>query len=129
MTIAVPLFGLRVSPRFDCAPAMMLVAVEGGQITSREEVSMGQINSLARINWICQHGVDVVICGGITRFSVRILMDRGVQVFPWVMGDVEEVMGMFLSGRLRSGQVIEAGRRQRRWRCWGRRGNTPWFMD
>ena len=129
MTIAVPLFGLRVSPRFDCAPDMMLVTVDGGEITSRQRFSMGQINSLARINWICQRGVDVVVCGGITRFSMRSLTNRGLQVFPWVTGDAEEIIEMFLSGRLRSGLVVEAGKRQRRWRCRGRRGNAPWVMD
>ena len=125
MTIALPLFGSRVSPRFDCAPAMLLVTVADGQITGKETISMEDRNSLARANWLCQRGADVVICGGISCFSLRLLADRDLRVFPWVAGDIDDAIRLFLSGQLRSGLVIGPGGRRRRWRCRGRGGGFP----
>jgi predicted Fe-Mo cluster-binding NifX family protein len=128
MTIAIPLFGSRVSPRFDHAPNMLLITADGEKITGRERCSMGAQNSLARVNWLCQRGVDVVICGGISRFSLRSLTRRGLRVFPWVTGDIEEVIQLLLSGQLRSGLVIGPGGRCRRWRRRGKEEGAPWFL-
>lgn len=128
MTVALPVFSSRVSPRFDCAPDVLLVTVDGSRITGRERCSLQGRNPLARVNWLCQRGVDVVICGGISRFSLRSLINRGLRVFPWVTGDVEDVVQLFLSAQLQPGLVIEHGERPRRRHRRGVKGGRPWFM-
>ena len=128
MTIAFPVFSSRVSPRFDCAPDVLLVTVDGDRVTGRESCSLQGRNSLARVNWLCQRGVDVIICGGISRFSLRSLMNRGLRVFPWVTGDVEDTVKLFLSGQLQPGLIIEPGKRPRRRHRRAKGGCTPWFM-
>jgi len=119
--VAVPLFSSRVSPRFDCAPAVLLATVQDGRIIARETVSAAESNPLARINWLSRRGVRAVICGGLSRFSMRMLIDRGVQVFPWVAGDVEDALGLFLDGRLQAATMIGPGGRGRRCRRRGGR--------
>jgi predicted Fe-Mo cluster-binding NifX family protein len=128
MTIALPLFSSRVSPRFDCAPDVLLVTVDGDRITGRERCSLLGRNPLARVNWLCQRGVDVIICGGISRFSLRSVMNRGLRVFPWVTGDVDDAVRLFLSGQLQPDLVIEPGKTPLRRRRRGKGGGTPWFM-
>jgi predicted Fe-Mo cluster-binding NifX family protein len=128
MTIAIPLFGSRVSPRFDHAHDMLLITVDGEKIAARERLSMGEQNPLTRVNWICQRGVDVVICGGISRFSLRSLTRRGLRVFPWVTGNIEEVIQLLLGGQLRSRLAVEPGGRCRRWRQRRKGQGAPWFL-
>ena len=128
MTIAIPLFGSRVSPRFDHAPDMLLITADGEKITARERFSMGGQNPLTRVNWVCQRGVDVVICGGISRFTLRYLTRRGMRVFPWVTGDIEKVIKLLLSGQLRSRLAVGPGGRCRRWRRRGKEEGAPWFL-
>ncbi|MFC1683480.1 NifB/NifX family molybdenum-iron cluster-binding protein [Candidatus Zixiibacteriota bacterium] len=113
MTIALPLFGSRISPRFDCAAQVMLARVEDGRVVARESVATEAQHCLTRINWLCQRGVQVVICGGISGFSLRMLKDRGLRVLPGLTGDAEEVLQLFLDGRLRSNQFKSGGRRRR----------------
>jgi predicted Fe-Mo cluster-binding NifX family protein len=121
MTVAVPLFGSRVSPRFDCAPAVLLATVEQGKVIRRETIPIAERNPLARIGWLCQQQAGIVICGGISGFSIRLLTDRGIQVIPWVWGDVDDALQLFASGRLQSGLIIGPGGRGRRCRRRGRR--------
>jgi len=119
--IAIPIFSSRVSPRFDCAPAMLLATARNGRVVARETVPVKEGNPLSRINWLCRQGVRVVICGGLSRFSMRMLMDRGVQVFPWVVGDIDDALRLFLDQRLQPGLMIGPGGRGRR--CHRRAGN------
>jgi predicted Fe-Mo cluster-binding NifX family protein len=119
--VAVPMFSTRVSPRFDCAPAMLLATVQDSRIVARETVQVNAPNPLSRINWLCRQGVQAVICGGLSRFSMRMLTDRGVQVFPWVAGDAEDALRLFLDGRLQAGPSVGPGGRGRRCRRRGGR--------
>ena len=124
MIVAIPLFSTRISPRFDCAPAILLVTVQEGRIVARQTVQVQVPNPLARINWLCRQGVQAVICGGLSRFSMRMLMDRGVQVFPWVAGDAEDALRLFLDDRLQAGTMIgPGGRGGHRRRRGGRRSD------
>lgn len=116
MIVAVPLFSSRVSPRLDCAPAMLLATVQDGRIAARRTAQMEELNPLARINWLSRQGVQAVICGGLSRFSMRMLMDRGVQVFPWVSGDADDALQMFLNNRLQAAAMTASGGRGRRCR-------------
>jgi predicted Fe-Mo cluster-binding NifX family protein len=92
----------------------MLVRIQDGQIATRESVDAEIQHCLGRINWLCQRGVEMVICGGISGFSLRMLADRGIRVMPGVAGDVDEVLRLFLDKQLESSQLIQgAGRRRR----------------
>ena len=126
MIVAIALFSSRISPRFDCAPAMLLATVKDGRIVARQTVQAQEVNPLARINWLSRQGVQAVICGGLSRFSMRMLLDRGMEVFPWVSGDAEDALRLFLDGRLQAGTMIgPGGRGCRRRRRGGRRSNRP----
>jgi predicted Fe-Mo cluster-binding NifX family protein len=123
MTVAVPLFGSRVSPRFDCAADMLLVKVENGRVATMESVAMGAQHSLARVNWLYRQGVQVVICGGISGFSLRMMMDRGLRVLTGVTGDADDALQLFLNNQLQGDLVIGPGGRGRRCRRRGGGGS------
>jgi predicted Fe-Mo cluster-binding NifX family protein len=47
-------------------------------------------------------GVDVVICGGIDRWSADSLQSAGVTLYGWISGSIEETFAALLRGELRS---------------------------
>ncbi|MFQ5707042.1 MAG: NifB/NifX family molybdenum-iron cluster-binding protein [bacterium] len=98
--IAIPIFGTRVSSRFDCADNLLVVTSEKGKVNRVERVSFVQANPLERINMLAQLGTDVVICGGLTETCANKLSDCHIQVIPWVRGEAEEVVQQFLHGKL-----------------------------
>ncbi len=102
MKIAIPTFGTRVSPRFDCAQAVLIVSVEDAESAGREELVASGWAPRQRINKLLELGVDMVICGGIDRWSAESLQSAGVTIHGWMAGEIEDVLAALLRGELDS---------------------------
>ncbi|MGD0919265.1 MAG: hypothetical protein ABSB22_22720 [Thermodesulfobacteriota bacterium] len=121
MKIAIPIFGNRISPRFDFSPELWLITVENGELVNQEKIPTANLNLPQRLEQITSNGVDKVICGGIDGFCLNQLGTRGIDVVEDVMGEAEVAFHLFMRGRLRPGFCCE--RRKRR------RGFCPWRTD
>ncbi len=121
MKVAITNHDGRVSPVFDVARRLVLADVEQGRETSRKEEVLDQANPAARAHRIAEIGVDVLICGAISRPLQDMLTSFGVQVTPWVCGSVEEVLQAFLCGRLSNASFLMPGCCGRRRRVHGHR--------
>jgi predicted Fe-Mo cluster-binding NifX family protein len=112
MKIAIPIFGERISPRFDFSPEMWIIEVEKGEILRQEKLSTANLTLPRRLEQIASTGVDKVICGGIDGFCRDQLGCRGIDVIQDVIGDAEMIFDLFMRGRLRPGLCCEKkGRR------------------
>ncbi len=131
--IAIPVFGTRVSPRFDFAQRALIIDVRDKKVDSSREVSFDICPIFDRLTFLLQQGVQVLICGGIRRCDYFALANAGITVFPGLVGEVDELMEMFFNGDLPRNESLfmehegEAGRNPgkgygRGHRC---RGN-PW---
>ena len=127
MRIAIPMFNSRVSPRFDFASRMLIATIDNGEVVERREHSLTNLNPIRRSALLSELGVNVLICGGISDFSVRLLMGNGIEVIPMVAGEVEDVLNLFINDNLNSAIIpIVSGRGYvhhpgRRGRCRGKR--------
>jgi len=123
MKLAIPLFGTRISPRFDCAPALMLVTLENGEVVKKERLLLGGLNPLERIAKLSEIGANVVICGAIDGFSHSLLIQRGIRIYSWVTGDAEKALKLFINGDLQPGIIIMPGGKRG---CWRFRRGAKW---
>ncbi len=126
MKIAIPLFGSRVSPRFGCEPEMLIIEVEEDKDINRQKFPTTGLGIPQRISLLLSLSVDTLICGGIGTFCLRTLSGRGFQIIPGVIGEVDEVLKCFLSGKLREGQCVRERRRCRRGRS--QSFGAPFFL-
>ena len=117
MKIAIPLFGNRISPRFDFSPEMWIIDVEGGKVLGQEKLPTANLNLPQRLEQITSNGVNKVICGGMDGFCQNQLGSRGIDVVQDVIGEAEIVFDLFMRGRLRPGLCCE-GRGRRRFCAW-----------
>jgi len=101
MKVAIPIFGPRVSPRFDYAPALLLFNLEDNRVVESEKFSLQAWDRLQRLQKLRELGVKTLICGGIDGNSAQILSDYGIRVIAWVAGEADEAMRCFLQGKLR----------------------------
>ncbi len=102
MKVAIPVFNSRVSPRFDFAPKILLATVNGKRVVEREQYSLVHLNPIRRNSLLCELGVDVLICGGISIFSQRLIVNKGIDLIPMVQGEVDQVLNLFINGNLDS---------------------------
>jgi predicted Fe-Mo cluster-binding NifX family protein len=121
MKVIIPSWQGRVSPVLDVAGRFLLVTVEQGQETTRDEVSLGATELLARARQISTLGAEAVICGAISRPLELALRSAGVQVVADVCGQVDDVLSAFADGRLNEDAYLMPGcRGRRRHGCLGR---------
>ncbi|MBN1543276.1 hypothetical protein JW992_14135 [candidate division KSB1 bacterium] len=98
--IAIPVFEDRISNRLDCCEHFLLVTLERGKIKKRESIRLPQQDSLAKLKAMIDLGLDVVICNGITDFYSQRLLEKHIQVIPWISGNVDAVLTRYLHNRL-----------------------------
>ena len=111
MKIAIPMFNSRVSPRFDFASRMLIATIDNREVVERSEHSLKNLNPIRRGALLSELGVNVLICGGISDFSMRLLMGNGIEVIPMVAGEVEDVINLFINGNLNAAIIpIVSGR-------------------
>lgn len=96
MTIAMPLFGKRVSPHFSTAPELFVALAEDRRISSCMRFDFGTISLAAKRQKILTLGVDTLVCGGIDRTTHGWLQKRGIKVVANVQGEAEEVLASLL---------------------------------
>jgi predicted Fe-Mo cluster-binding NifX family protein len=125
MKIAIPLFGTRISPRFDFSPEIRIITVEDGKVVHQENFPVAHLNLPQRLDQLASNGVNQVICGGIDGFCLNQLGNKGIHVLHNVVGKAEVAFNLFLKGRLRPGFCCE--RRGRRFCGW--KNGPPWKED
>jgi len=111
MKIAIPMFTNRVSPRFDFASKVLIAAIDDRRVLERQEFSLINLNPIRRNSLLCELGVNVLICGGISTFAQRLAVGNGIDVIPMVQGEIEKVLNLFIRGDLSSAIIpISSGK-------------------
>ncbi|HUT35338.1 MAG TPA: NifB/NifX family molybdenum-iron cluster-binding protein [Planctomycetota bacterium] len=123
MKVAIPLFGSRVSPRFDSGAQLLVAEVEDGAVGAAEQVTDAAGNPLQRVAHLRELEVDTVICGAVTEFLLRHLAANGIRVFPWVFCEAGEALEALAHGELPASPPPGAGRARGRGRRRRRMGS------
>jgi predicted Fe-Mo cluster-binding NifX family protein len=98
--VAIPMFGERVSPRFDCAASFLLVEIEHGEVLNRRELDASGWGADERTKRLVALGVKVLLCGGIDRGSTASLRSEGIMVYSRLAGPIERSLNCFLQDGL-----------------------------
>ena len=117
MKIAVSVWEGRISPVFDSASRLLVLDVEPSGESSRFEVFLDEQACSRKCSRIQVLGVEVLICGAISRYFHGILTATGIRVIPWVCGAVSEVVNAYLDGTLSDSRYRMPGcqRRETGW--------------
>jgi predicted Fe-Mo cluster-binding NifX family protein len=122
MKIAIPVFHTKISPRFDQAQGFVLLETENGSIIARKTLTTKGWSVLDKMKHLVSLEVNTLICGGIDRASLQYLGFKGIKIYSWVTGEVEDAVSCFLSHRMRPGIILgKHGTMIGRWQfCRGR---------
>jgi len=119
MVVAIPVFGSRISPRFDCAITFLLVTIENGEIQKKETVMIYEQNPIHTKNNFKKLNVDLLVCAAINEFNYNMISDSGIKIIPWVTGTVDEIIELLLKNELKAGMTIFPDGRKTWKKCQG----------
>ena len=100
MKIAIPIYGDIISNVFDFAHRLLLVDIENGKETNRSEVAIENQSLPQRAGQLKSLGVDVLVCGAISRSLANLVVTSGIEVLPYVTGHVDNVLHAYMTGQL-----------------------------
>ncbi len=100
MKVAVPVYGEFVSNVFDFAHRLLLVEIEDGKEADRSEFALESSLHSERALWLKELGVDILVCGAISQELAAMVLSAGIQVLPFVTGNVDDVLHAYTSGEL-----------------------------
>ncbi|MBW1648397.1 MAG: hypothetical protein JRJ72_09900 [Deltaproteobacteria bacterium] len=115
MKIAIPHWQGRVSPVFDVCGRLLVVETESGREIGRSDVAVTGRDPLDRVTQLKTLGIDVLICGAISRTMEAVLAAAGIRVWAQVCGPAEAVLAGFLArGRTAACHRMPGCRRRQR---------------
>jgi len=113
----------RIAPVFDTAQQLRVVEVESNRIVSETQELLAHDLPMQKTLRLAELGVGALICGAISRPLQAMVAAYGIQVIPFVAGDLREVIQAWLNGGLNVSAFAMPG-------CRGRlRGRSGWIDD
>ena len=118
MKVAIPIWNGRVSPVMDTALRLVVADAVDDRELSKTLIDIPQSDLPQRAEFISELGIDILVCGAVSRQFQRLLVASGVNVCPWMGGDVDEIIHACCHGNLQRDCFSLPGCGRRR----GRRG-------
>ena len=108
--IAIPTWNGRISPVFDTALRLLLVDVRQRGEHSRFEIDISEPFLPSKTMRLTELRVETLICGAISGQFAQMITSAGIELIPWISGQVEDVLRAFLGGDLFDMQFVMPGR-------------------
>lgn len=105
----------RIAPVFDTARYIHVVEVESGKLVGETQENLPGELPFQKAFRLVDHKISVLVCGAISRAMHELVLAYGIQVIPFVAGDLQEVIRAWLNNNLHCDAFVMPG-------CRGRRG-------
>ncbi|MFC1891317.1 NifB/NifX family molybdenum-iron cluster-binding protein [Thermodesulfobacteriota bacterium] len=117
MKIAIPNWEDVISPVLDTASMLLVVEVEGtGDEISRIQIHLDEQNLVKRCLRIQGLGINILICGAVSRSFLTMLEAAGIDVIPEISGRTEEILEAYMHGQLFHSRFLMPGCKRTRLR-------------
>jgi predicted Fe-Mo cluster-binding NifX family protein len=90
----------RIAPVFDIARQIHVVEAESGRIVAETEEVLADDLPVQKVIRLAELGVGTLVCGAISRPLHEMVAAYGIEVIPFVAGDLCEVIQAWLSDKL-----------------------------
>lgn len=119
MIVAFAIWGNRIAPVFDVARFIHLVEIEAGCILRETQESLLNEMVAQKALRLAELKVGALVCGAISRPMQAMVAAYGIQVIPFVAGELHEIIQAWLSRDLERDTYTMPGccrRGRRRWK-------------
>jgi len=116
--VAVAVWGGRISPLFDVSRRAVVLDLEGGRVVGRWDLDLPEGTGEASLSVLRRQGVSTLLCGAVSEELALRAVALGLELVPFLAGEVEAVVAAYLTSRLPSDAFAMPGCGSR----WRRRG-------
>lgn len=96
MHIAITVWGNRISPVFDSSQTLLIVEIDGNDIIDQQTVKIEVPRFVWFQNILGEMNIQLLICGAICKAGIRKFESIGVEVTPFITGEVERILEQYL---------------------------------
>ncbi|PIE69503.1 MAG: hypothetical protein CSA21_02425 [Deltaproteobacteria bacterium] len=82
----------RLAVLFDNASALHIYEVEGEVLSPAGHLALPGGDIATKVASLAANRVHVLLCGGISGCTLRMITSAGVEVFPWICGEIDTVL-------------------------------------
>lgn len=104
----------RIAPVFDAVHQVHIVETEARRITAERSIRFNNDTPVQKVLRLAELGVEILICGAISKPIHGILTAQGIKVVDFVAGDLQQVIQAWLEGTLTDACFAMPGQRTRR---------------
>ena len=109
MKIAVPIHEDHMAAVADFADTLMIFEIRDGMEIRRERVKFQTRVIPAMVGILSDHGVDVLVCGAVSRPFASMVIYSGIELVPFISGPTEDILRAYLCGRLADPRYLMPG--------------------
>lgn len=109
MRAAFAVWNDRIAPVFDAAQQAHLIDADAGRIVGVQVDTLPHDVPVERARWLAAQRVNVLVCGAISRPLQALVESYGIQVVPFVTGELNMVVSAWLAGTLPGSQFLMPG--------------------
>lgn len=113
MKIALSVFKDSISTVFDAADHLIIFDTDCANRQKHAIIKLNTADVTGRAAQLKGKGIDVLICGAVSRSLEALISSQGIVVYPFVRGSVEEVIVAYQTGQLKTGTFAMPGCRGR----------------
>jgi len=111
--VAISIWNKRISPVMDTASQFLIFKVDNEhQVVFREIVEIPPTNISNRVRNLLSHEITILICGAISRHLEQALSASGIDVQPFLGGNVEDITMAYSKGTFNSDNYLLPGCRR-----------------
>ena len=89
-----------MSPVFDASRRVLVLEVVDGKVACEQREYLPDVDPRAKVAFLSCYGVEILVCGAISRSLKGLLTAYDIQVIPFVAGDLRVVIRTFLRSEL-----------------------------
>jgi len=99
----------RIAPVFDVARHIRIIETESGRIVAETENVLASDIPVHKAIRLAEMGVRTLVCGAISKPFHEMVAAYGIQVVPFVAGDLRDVIQAWLGGGLAANDFVMPG--------------------
>jgi len=123
MKIAVSYWHNKISPVMDVAENFLIIDILNGKPIKNRKINLSGKSHAEKVEYFVKRNIDVLLCGAISNRYHCLIMAKGIEVIPWLTGDIDGILDAYLySKSLESGFIMPGRKGRRRQRHQNKKG-------